>query len=145
MLYTINLEFNNLSNTLEYLKKMYPIMEANGNVDENFFVPNGFCAHLGKIVSLDINKFSPEIPKRIYGSCNYIIYMWDEIWDWWRNFVVIFQSKSYTFHVQNALTKMNNLLKQNIVNIPEISSNSSSSNHHLKFSDSPFFILFHYR
>lgn len=159
LIYAINLAFNNLSGTIEYLKKMFGLMRNNMDVEDDFIVPHGCCSHFAKIVSNDIDRFATSkkkvIPKNLKKmiqesmALGTTLYMWNDIWDWWRNFIIIFESKYLTAKVEKSLEKITDMIKKNTNddelaekdNDPKLPKDLITSGKNVIYKSSPFYKL----
>lgn len=124
--------------TIQYIQKMFYLMERDMDVEKDFIVPQGCCSHLAKIVSNDIDRYVAEYNKEpkhlikinLQKSTKRLIqesmalasslYNYKSMWTWWESFVILFGSEYSTKHDEKALKTLNSLVKnKNIVVDPE--------------------------
>lgn len=153
MLVAVNFGFNGLCNTLEYLNKMYPLMENNKNVEKDFVVVQGCCAHFAKIVSRDLDRYSTvkkvdiSKSKKLIQECMALattLYETEDIWNWWTNFIIVFGSIYYTSHVQDAILHLHTLIESRKIDLSQdkevkFSESCATSGEKVIYKNSPFY------
>lgn len=122
LLIAINYAYNDFppnSTSLEYYKYCYEVLTSTSKVQlkPNFIVVQGCCAHFAKVVSKDLDRFAPNIPKRIKHFIQEAMAYATTTSNmttqkiWWRSFCIIFGSKRYTVFVDDELNKMCKMIK----------------------------------
>lgn len=115
----INMAYNDFapcSTTLSYLNYCHEVITHTTNLKPHFIIPQACCAHLAKIISIDLNKNFPGIKKRLkhfiqecmaYATTTSDMASQEK---WWEIFCIIIGSKKYTPAVSQSIRFMLNVL-----------------------------------
>lgn len=128
-------DFNPNLTALQYYNYCYNVQTSKDKLKKNFIVVQGCCAHFAKIVSKDLAKFAPKLPKNTKHLIQEAMAYASTTSDlktqgiWWERFCIVFGSKKKSTFVQEELSKLFKMINYSLNSHPESKYRDSNVEH----------------